>query len=162
MKIIVLSDLHIPSAAGDLPVGVYSALKKADMLILAGDLVDVGVYDKLKKLCPLIKAVSGNMDSEALKKKLPDKEIISVERFKIGLMHGYGPPDKILDIAEKTFKNDGVQVVIFGHSHQPLNRKINGVLYFNPGSPTDKVFAPYNSFGMIEIDGEIKAEIIKL
>lgn len=158
----MLSDLHIPSAAGDLPDEVYSALKDADMLILAGDLADAAVYDKLKKLCPLIKAVSGNMDSEELKKKLPGKEIISVGRFKIGLMHGYGPSDKLLDIAEKTFKNDGVQIVIFGHSHQPLSRKKNGVLYFNPGSPTDTVFAPYTSFGILEIDGGIKARIVKL
>ncbi len=162
MKILVLSDLHIPSAAGDLPDKVYAALKHADMLLLAGDTGESDMYERLKKLCPRIKAVKGNMDSETLKRKLPEKEIISVERFKIGLMHGYGPPEKLLDIAEKTFKNEDVQIVIFGHSHQPLNTKVNGVIYFNPGSPTDTIFAPFNSFGILEINKEIKAEIVKL
>jgi putative phosphoesterase len=162
MKILVLSDLHIPSAADDLPQTVYAALKQADMLIVAGDLVDVGVYEKLKKLCPTIIAVCRNMDSEAVRKKLPEKEVVSAGRFRIGLMHGYGPPDKLLDIAEQTFKNDRVQMIIFGHSHQPISRMKNGILYFNPGSPTDKVFAPFNSYGIIELDEEIKATIVKI
>jgi putative phosphoesterase len=102
------------------------------------------------------------MDSEALKKKLPDKAVFSVAGIKIGLMHGYGAPDKLPEIAGRTFKNDKVQVVIFGHSHQPFNQTVNGVLYFNPGSPTDKVFAPFNSFGILEINGGIKAQIVKL
>ena len=61
----------------------------------------------------------------------------------------------------KEFKQ--VDVIIFGHSHIPCNERIDGVLFFNPGSPTDKIFAPYNSYGMIEITGKnINARIIKI
>ena len=163
MKIIVLSDLHIPTVADDLPIEVYTALSEGvDMIILAGDIVETPMFERLKNICPNIRAVSGNMDSAALKKQLPEKEIICVQQYKIGIMHGYGPPDKLLGIVEKIFKNDKVDIVIFGHSHSALNQKKNGVLYFNPGSPTDKIFAPFNSFGIIEINGGIKAQIVKL
>ncbi|MBU1888025.1 MAG: metallophosphoesterase family protein, partial [Candidatus Omnitrophica bacterium] len=54
-------------------------------------------------------------------------------------------------------------IIIFGHSHVPMNEYIDGVLFFNPGSATDTVFAPYRSYGIIEIEnGEVKAEIHKL
>jgi putative phosphoesterase len=56
-----------------------------------------------------------------------------------------------------------VDVVIFGHSHWPVNETINNVLYFNPGSPNDVVRAPYCSYGIINIDaGKISAKIVKV
>lgn len=60
------------------------------------------------------------------------------------------------------FKSDNVDVIVFGHSHLPLNEKRSGVLYFNPGSPTDDIFSPYNSYGIIEVSYNISAKIIKV
>ena len=57
---------------------------------------------------------------------------------------------------------EDVDVIVFGHSHTPLNEVEEGVLFFNPGSPTDKVFAPYNSIGILHVDKKIKGEIIRL
>jgi predicted phosphodiesterase len=68
----------------------------------------------------------------------------------------------LLDVLAEEFKSDNVNLIIFGHSHEPLNLKKGDCLYFNPGSPTDKVFAPYNSFGIIEINDKIEARIIKI
>jgi len=62
----------------------------------------------------------------------------------------------------EAFKNDKVDLIIFGHSHCGLNEKKGGILFFNPGSATDKVFAPYNSYGIIEINDKIKATIIRI
>ena len=57
----------------------------------------------------------------------------------------------------------GIDVVMFGHSHEPLNEKNGGVLYFNPGSPNDKVFAPYCSYGILDISEKgIIGKIIKV
>jgi putative phosphoesterase len=63
---------------------------------------------------------------------------------------------------QEAFKNDGVDIVIFGHSHQPFNQMVKGILFFNPGSPTDEIFAPYKSFGIIEINDTIEARIVKI
>lgn len=132
------------------------------MIIHAGDLVDLSVLDKLQRVCKDIKAVRGNMDRQDVKNKLPERQVITIGNFKIGVMHGWGPPDKLLDTVSEAFKSDKPNLIIFGHSHQALNVKKDDVIYFNPGSPTDTVFAPYNSFGIIEINDKIEARIIKL
>jgi putative phosphoesterase len=162
MKLVVISDTHIVNSSQDLPRKILEELRDADMVIHAGDLADLSVWEKLKKACKNIKAVYGNMDSSSLKKKLPEKEIFRAGKFKIGIMHGWGPPDKLVERMGEVFRNTGVNIVIFGHSHAALSLIKNDVLYFNPGSPTDTIYAAYNSFGIIEINDKIEAKIIKL
>jgi len=162
MKIGVIADTHISEAGGKLPEKVLSAFKDVDLIIHAGDLVDLRVLDMLRGLSKEVKAVYGNMDPEPVRKKLPAKQIISIGKYRIGVMHGYGNPRMLQDILTKEFKSDKVSLIVFGHSHEPLNLKKGDCLYFNPGSPTDKVFAPYNSFGIIEINDKIEARIIKI
>jgi hypothetical protein len=162
MKIGVIADTHISDCSGKLPDEVLAAFKNVDLIIHAGDLVDLGVLDILRRLSKDVKAVYGNMDPDQVRKELPVKQIISIGKHRVGIMHGYGNPQMLLDVLEKEFKSDNVSLIIFGHSHEPLNLKKGDCLYFNPGSPTDKVFAPYNSFGIIEINDKIEARIIKI
>lgn len=163
MRIGVISDTHIsgPAAEG-IPKEIMQAFKNVDMIIHAGDFIDLSVLDKLKSVCKDVKVVCGNMDSPEIKKSLPEKQIIKAGNFKIGLMHGYGHPNGLIDILTNAFKDDKVDIIIFGHSHTPLNEKRGNILFFNPGSATDKVFAPYNSYGIIEINDKIKAKIVKI
>ena len=162
MRIGVISDTHIPDKADAIPQKVLDEFKKVDMVIHAGDLVDLSVLEELKNVCKNVKAVWGNMDPQEARKVLSEKEILTVGKYKIGLMHGYGAPNRLVELLSEIFKNDAVDLIIFGHSHSPLNEKRGNTLFFNPGSLTDKIFAPYNSYGIIEINDTIKAEIIKL
>ncbi|MCM8797484.1 MAG: YfcE family phosphodiesterase [Candidatus Omnitrophica bacterium] len=162
MKIGVIADTHIPDRAKAIPQQILNAFKKVDMVIHAGDLVDIKVLEELKSVCNNVKAVYGNMDNEETQKILPQKIVFKVGSYNIGVTHGFGASNHLLEYIYNTFKDDKVDIVIFGHAHTPFNKKINGILYFNPGSPTDKVFTPYNSYGIIEINGDIEAEIIKL
>ncbi|MCX5706705.1 MAG: metallophosphoesterase [Candidatus Omnitrophica bacterium] len=162
MRIIVISDTHIPEGADAIPQKLMEEVKLADMVIHAGDFIDLATFEKLKNACSKIIAVSGNMDPEEIKKKLPQKEIIKVGNFKIGIMHGAGASNKLPELLTAAFKNDAVDIIIFGHSHSPLNEKKGSILFFNPGSPTDKIFATYNSYGIIDINEAIEARIIKL
>lgn len=162
MKIGVISDTHIADKIEDVPVEILEAFKHVDMVLHAGDLVNANVLEQLKKSCKNVVAVWGNMDPGEVKGRLHEKEIISVNNFKIGLIHGFGPPATLMEFLNKAFAGERLDIIVFGHSHNPMNEKKNGILYFNPGSPTDKVFAPYNSYGIIEVDQDIKATIVKL
>lgn len=163
MRILVLSDTHVPSACDDLPDVIYQEIKNVDMIIHAGDFVDIRLLKKLKSLKPL-EAVYGNMDSGEIREKLPKTKVISVGGFNIAVVHSDGYKNSSEHLKNTYFKNEKIDVVIFGHTHRAQNftDKNSGVLYFNPGSPTDKIFSPYNSYGIIDITKKITADIVKI
>ncbi|MEW6101800.1 MAG: metallophosphoesterase [Candidatus Omnitrophota bacterium] len=162
MKIGVISDTHIHARDSQLPQKITEEFKKVDMVIHAGDLVSLDVIDKLRSLCKNVIAVRGNMDADEVRNILPEKQIISAGKYKIGVMHGYGAPANLIEALKSAFKQDTVDIIIFGHSHKPLNEKIGEVLFFNPGSAMDKIFAEYNSYGIIELNDKIEAKVMKL
>jgi len=152
MKIGVIADTHIPASAKEIPGKVYEYFKECDLIIHAGDVVDMAVIEELSALSE-VKAVYGNMDSYEVKQRLPEKMILTAAGKKIGVVHGKGPSFNILRMVRKAFPQKP-DVIIFGHSHIAYNEKTGGTLFFNPGSPTDRVFAKYCSFGIIEIEGD--------
>lgn len=158
MRIGVVSDTH----SRKLPEAMLKDFKSVDLIIHAGDFCEPADYQSLARIKDL-KGVYGNMDDAGIRKVFPRRQILKLGVFNVGLFHGEGPPKTLLDIVKNEFQNDQVDIVIFGHSHQPFNEKIGGVLYFNPGSPNDKVFAPYCSYGIIEIrDKDFTAKLVKL
>ena len=162
MKIGVISDTHIPDRAKEIPQKILDEFKNVDMVIHAGDLADISVLDKLRKVCKNVTAVWGNMDPEEVKNSLPEKTILKIGKYRIGVIHGFGAPNKLIESLESIFKCDNVNIIIFGHAHYSVNEERNGILFFNPGTPTDKVFSQYNSYGIIEINDKIDAKIIKI
>ncbi|MDD5565963.1 MAG: metallophosphoesterase [Candidatus Omnitrophica bacterium] len=162
MKIGVIADTHIPDRADAIPDEILKEFRNVDMVIHAGDLVDVKVIQDLKRVCHNVEAVWGNMDPAEVRELLPEKKIMKIGKFRVGIMHGYGHPDKLPELLLEEFKNDQVDLVIFGHSHKPAEFVKNGIRFFNPGSVTDKLFTVFNSYGIIEINDVIKSKIIKL
>lgn len=158
MKIVVLSDTHIPERARDLPPKVYEDLKSADLILHAGDMTSVEFFRKLQKISE-IKAVFGNMDEIGLKKLLPQKQLIKVGKLQIGLTHGWGNPQDLIELAQEEFSREKPDIIVFGHSHQALKMQKNGTILFNPGSPTDKIFSKSNSYGIINIDAQDKIDV---
>ena len=158
MKIGVVSDTH----SLKIPPIVLKTFKTVDLIIHAGDFcstADLEIFSRINK----VQAVYGNMDDATLRKILPERQILNLEGCAIGLFHGEGSAQRILETVKTKFKGEKVTAVIFGHSHQALNEYHDGVLYFNPGSPNDMVRAPYRSFGIIEINkGKIISEIVKI
>jgi len=159
-RIAVLSDTHIPIAAPDIPERIYSELRRVDMILHAGDLIEIDVLEKLRSIAPT-HAVHGNMDMYEVKMSLPKKDIITINSFKIGLIHGTGCAANIIENVAREF-DDRIDVIVFGHSHCPCNEKIKKTLFFNPGSPTDKMFALCNTFGLLEIEDGISSTIMRL
>lgn len=161
MKIGVVSDTHIQSPE-DLPGELLSAFADTDLILHAGDLVSLAVLERLKEIGPEVHAVWGNMDPPDVKRALPEAELIQIKQVRIGLTHGTGAPFNLIETVKEKFKNERVDCIVYGHSHSPRNEIHEGTLFFNPGSPTDKLFAPYNSYGLLEIDKKIAGRIIKL
>ena len=138
MRIMVLSDTHIPRAAQELPSRIFEEIASVDMILHAGDFVETELLNALKKLNK-VHAVYGNMDCQELRRTLADKEVIQAGNFRIGLIHGHGAPKDIIETVGSEFT--GVDAIVFGHSHAATNVIKDGILFFNPGSPTDTVFA---------------------
>jgi len=158
MRIVVTSDTH----SQVLPKPLIEDMKAADLVIHAGDFTDIKVLDMVRKFKE-VRAVYGNMDSLELRKVLPREDILQCEQVRIALFHGEGHTHGMVERIRERFKAEKVQAVVFGHSHEPMNEIIDGVLFFNPGSPTDEIRAPYRSYGVLEVAGDkIKGQIIKI
>jgi len=151
MKLGIISDTHVRNI-DDLPRTIRSALNNVDMIVHAGDFTHRSVLDGLRLIKP-VKAVRGNMDSIELRRMLPERDIFEVNGRKVGLIHGSGAPWGIAERVRRQFS--GVDIIIFGHSHEPCNRYIQGVLLLNPGQAR-------NSFILLSIDDEVKAQLLKV
>lgn len=160
MKIGVISDTHIPINASEISNKIKKYFKGVDMILHAGDLVELSVMEELKKLTNRVEAVYGNMDSSETRATLPEKKTIKAGKYRIGLTHGSGAPESLVERIAKEFKD--VDIIVFGHSHIAMNKKINGVLFFNPGSATDVVFAKERTIGLLELNDDIRGEIIAI
>ena len=164
MKILVVADTHIPASAKVIPPIIMQEAQSSDICLHAGDLTQLSIYQQLSKIVKTY-AVYGNMDDSVVRKNLPQKEIIKADSYTIGLTHGAGAPKRIFSYLDNIFKDekDTIDIFVFGHTHKPLDIEKEGKIYFNPGSCTDIVFAPYNSYGIIEIeDKTIKRSILKI
>jgi len=160
MLIGVISDTHIPDRGKRIPLEVIRGFQQVELIIHAGDICGNFVLDELKAIAP-VKAVVGNTDGQELKKWLPYKNIIDIKGFKIGIIHGDGGKrsntrQRVVD----AFKNDQVNCIVFGHTHQAYNKVNKNILLFNPGSPTDKRKNIYYSYGLLNIKNIIESKII--
>ncbi|MFF2482498.1 metallophosphoesterase family protein [Paenibacillus sp. NPDC058071] len=151
MKIVVVADTHMPRSAKALPKRLVAELSDAKLILHAGDWTSEEVYRELARYAP-VEGVAGNNDGGELAKRLGFSKIVRCGGFRIGLTHGHLPNPKrtALRNASLAFSPDEVDAVVFGHSHIPLLKRENGLLLFNPGSPTAKRRQPQYSFGILQ------------
>jgi len=162
MKVIAVSDTHLPEREVELPSELVEALNTADMVLHAGDFTSQSALEFFQQFRNFV-AVHGNMDSPPVRRALKKFEVVEVEGVRIGLVHGWGAPDPLPGTLLSTYKGEDLRAIVFGHTHRALNEEVEGVLLFNPGSPTDTVFAPYCSYGVLTIEnGKIEAKVVRL
>jgi putative phosphoesterase len=159
MKVGVISDTHVPAIVTAFPPAIFDIFKDVELILHAGDLVELSVLDELKAIAP-VEVVAGNMDTAEIQQSLPAKKIIEIGKFRVGLIHGQGKLEGQMERIRKEF--DSVDLIVFGHSHTPFWGKAGDMLFLNPGSPTDKRWAPYNSVAILEVGDELTAEIIRI
>lgn len=150
LKVGIISDTHISKDIDELIDKLDTCFKEAELIIHAGDYINVDVIEALKNYNNFI-GVWGNVDDSHVRAKLKEKEITEIEGYKIGIFHGHGKDSTTLDRAYNEFIGDKIDIIIFGHSHQPLVKTKNGVLMLNPGSLLNKRRERWFSYIMLDL-----------
>lgn len=158
IKVGVISDTHLSGYDGRLKKTLDEHFSDADIILHAGDLVEISILDMFAG--KEVKAVCGNMDYPSVKEKLPEQLLFEIRGFKFALIHGWGAP---WGIEEKILAKTGnMDCIVYGHTHKAICHKNAGILFFNPGSPTNKRFAAHGTIGILEIDKDISGRIINI
>jgi putative phosphoesterase len=153
----VVSDTHLGQHVQQLPAALKEGLQGVDLILHAGDWISIHVAAMLEEIAP-IEGVAGNNDGNDIIERFGRSKILKLDTYKIGMIHGDGFRKTTELRALEAFSQDAVDVIIYGHSHIPKEDHHNGVLLFNPGSPTDKRRQPQYSFGILELGKTVRAE----
>lgn len=151
MDIAVISDTHLPRARGGLPCACVERLRRADLVVHAGDIASAAALEELERLGPPVHAVHGNVDDAALRQRLPPQLELELDGVVIAVTHDAGPPRGRATRMRRRFPR--ADAVIFGHSHLPLHEIAEGFQLFNPGSPTVRRRAPVRTMGVARVYG---------
>jgi putative phosphoesterase len=158
VKIAVLSDTHLPGVTKELQAIYDMYLRDKDVILHAGDIVSADVIDFLN--AGEFHGVRGNMDPFEVKQRLPDKKVLEIGPYRIGLIHGWGPSGGLEERITPSFQN--VDVIVYGHSHHAVKHVKEGTLLFNPGTATGFSFSSTHTIGILELNDTLKADIITL
>jgi uncharacterized protein len=159
MQLAIISDTHMPRGARQIPAACLQRCRAADVILHAGDLVDIDVLRLLQSLGPAVHAICGNVDKPAVRAILPDRLELELGGARIGLTHIPGPAAGRLARLRTAFPD--CAAVIFGHTHMPEHRADGDFQIFNPGSPTERRRAPLHTMGMARISaGSIAFELV--
>jgi uncharacterized protein len=160
MEVVVIADTHLKSGIDSLDARLLDALDRADVIVHAGDLVSRLALDDLYQLGPA-HVVLGNNDVE-LAGALPEEKVISLAGVMVALIHDSGASSGRAARMKRRFP--AADVVVFGHSHIPLNQTgVGDQVLFNPGSPTQRRSQPHRTFGRLMLEkGRIVERTIEI
>jgi putative phosphoesterase len=162
VRAVVIADTHIGGRrAHRLPDAVYAALRRADVVLHAGDVVTQQLLDELATYAP-VHAVLGNND-RTLVGSLPERLELDLEGVRVAMVHDSGARKGRGTRVHRWFPD--ADVVVYGHSHLPDDSLTDaGQLLFNPGSPTERRNAAHRSFGVLRFsNGRVRRhEIVTL
>ena len=150
MRLVLLTDTHLPTRARSLPDVVWDAVTSADVVVHAGDWVAVELLDALEAAGPSVVGVWGNNDGPELRRRLPEIARVELDGLRLAVTHETGPSkgrearcDRLVPDAD---------VLVFGHSHIPWDSVTpSGMRLLNPGSPTDRRAQPTGTWMSAEI-----------
>jgi hypothetical protein len=150
MRIVALSDTHAPRRWKSCPPRVAEHLRHADVILHAGDVCTAPVLDELAAYAP-VHAVLGNNDGpDVAAWGAPETAEFGLDGLRVAMIHDSGPAAGRLARLRRRFPDAGL--VVFGHSHIPLDASGDGLRIFNPGSPTDRRRQPHGTIGVLRIE----------
>jgi len=136
-RMLLIADTHLPRRAKDLPAEVWAEVDRADVVVHAGDWVEVGLLDALERRARRVIGVWGNNDGDDLRTRLPETARETIGGVRFAVTHETGASSGRESRMDAAFPD--VDVLVFGHSHIPWDTTTpRGVRLLNPGSPTDR------------------------
>lgn len=146
----LISDTH-----GLLRPAAMEALLGSELILHAGDVGKPEILDELRKIARVV-AIRGNVDTASWCSALRETELVETESATFYLIHNLN------DLALKPAAA-GIDVVLFGHTHQPAQYEKDGVLYINPGSAGPRRFNLPISLARLDLSAKpLSVEFITL
>ncbi|MFF3866516.1 metallophosphoesterase family protein [Micromonospora sp. NPDC001898] len=145
MRLVITADTHVPKRARDLPEPLWAAIAAADVVLHAGDWVDVALLDAIEDRARRLIGVYGNNDGPELRARLPEVARVELDGLRVAVVHETGPRARREERCAAAYGD--ADLLAFGHSHIPWDTVAPGGLrLLNPGSPTDRRRQPYATY----------------
>ncbi|MEU3103702.1 metallophosphoesterase family protein [Streptomyces griseoflavus] len=145
MRLLLMSDTHMPTRAKRLPEPLLEEIPRADVVFHAGDWVDTDTLDLLENRSRRLVAVHGNNDGPELRARLPETAYAELGGLRFAVVHETGPARGREARCAARFSD--ADVLVFGHSHIPWDTTApTGLRLLNPGSPTDRRRQPHCTY----------------
>ena len=161
LRVLVVSDTHIPDFAKRLPEQVLSEARQSDVILHAGDVTSAAVLEELSGYAP-VHAAMGNGDGPDVSAWGARHEVqVDLDGIETAMLHIGGPSKGREGRLRRRFPD--ARLIVFGHSHIPVDVDVEGVRLFNPGSPTWKRREPVATYGVLTVErGRIESKIVPL
>jgi len=154
VRIVVLADTHARRRWRVCPPQVAAELRGADLILHAGDVCTASVLAELTQYAPVVAVLGNNDDPDVAEWGAAPTAELSLDGLRVAMLHDSGPSAGRLARMRRAFP--GADLVVFGHSHIPLDQSGYGLRIFNPGSPTDRRRQPHGTLGVLRIaDGRL-------
>jgi len=162
VRIVVLSDTHAPRRWKSCPPAVAAQLRGADLILHAGDVCTASVLDELAQYGPVTAVVGNNDGPDVAAWGAAETAALTADGLRVAMIHDSGAAAGRLARMRARFPQ--VDLVVFGHSHIPLDAADERLRIFNPGSPTDRRRQPHGTVGLLEVaDGAlVRARIVEV
>ncbi len=159
---VVLADTHAPRRWKSCPPAVAAQLRDADVILHAGDVCTVGVLDELAEYAPVHVVLGNNDGPDVADWGAPERLELELDGLRVAMVHDSGQKQGRLRRMRRWFPE--ADLVVFGHSHIPLDESDGELRIFNPGSPTDRRRQPHGTVGLLDVrDGRlVRAEIVSV
>jgi uncharacterized protein len=160
VRVVILSDTHAPRRWRGCPPRVAEYVRQADLILHAGDVCTADVLTELTGYAPVVAVLGNNDGCDVADWGAAPTAELDLDGLSVAMVHDSGAAaGRLLRLRRRFPRAD---LVVFGHSHIPLDEAAPGLRIFNPGSPTDRRRQPHGTLGVLEIDsGElVKASIV--
>ena len=129
-------------------------LRGADLILHAGDVCTATVLAELAQYAPVVAVLGNNDGPDVADWGAVRTAEFNLDGLRVAMLHDSGPSSGRLARMRRAFP--AADLVVFGHSHIPLDQSGYGLRIFNPGSPTDRRRQPHGTFGVLQVaDGRL-------
>jgi uncharacterized protein len=156
VRVVVLADTHAPRRWRVCPPRVADHLRGADLILHAGDVCTAAVLVELAQYAPVAAVLGNNDGPDVAAWGAPETAELDLDGLSVAMLHDSGAATGRLARMRRRFP--AADLVVFGHSHIPLDESVAGLRIFNPGSPTDRRRQPHGTLGLLTIDSGRLAE----